>query len=268
MVSSISSEVGIVSNKFLSTAILTDYVYEEKFDGDKITLIVYKNSIYECTKKYFKQVYTDDTNWPLSIVDCEKVLINGVNNALYIIFDCLIYNNKWLNDYDYITRLKHCKAFVNEYKDVINCYRPKCYALNATKWSKLLMLTENLKQSNELEHVNIDGLVLHKINTPFINGELYKLKNSGLMTTDFLLKWIDEKQLYYVYSIGFPNEVLSLIHTVINTLGIHSSIVRNRRIYYLTTLIYSTHTNSNQINTGWKRITKTTNIIRLSKSTI
>ena len=209
--SSISSEVGIVSNKFISTATLTDYVYEEKFDGDKITLIVYKNSIYECTKKYFKQVYTDDINRQLTIIDCEKVLINDAdtqtNNILYIVFDCLIYNDKWLNEYDYITRLKHCKAFTDEFKEVINCYRPKCYALNPTKWSKLLMLTDSLKQSNEIKHVNIDGLILHKINTPFINGELYKLKNTGLMTTDFLLKWIDEKQLYYIYSIGFPSEV-------------------------------------------------------------
>ena len=204
--SSISSEVGIITNNFISNSVLTEYVYEEKFDGDKVSLIVYKDNIYEYTKKYFKSVHNDNIDRELTIVDCEKVSMpNGT--TLYIVFDCLIHNGRWLNEYDYITRLKYCKLFVDDYKSILNCYRPKCYTLSADKWSNLLMLVETHKQSRELKGVNIDGLILHKKHTPFINGELYKLKNSGLMTTDFLLKWIEEKQLYYIYTIGFPSEV-------------------------------------------------------------
>lgn len=199
--SSISSEVGIVTNKFISSENLNNYVYEEKFDGEKTTLIIYKNNIYEYTKKYFKSIYEDDNERQLTIIDCEKV------NSLYIIFDCLMYEDEWLNNFDYSTRLKYCQSFVNEYKNIINCHKPKCYPLNNINWSNLLTMAEDLKHSNEIINVNVDGLILHKINTPFINGEIYKLKNSGLMTTDFLLKWVDDKQLYYIYLVGFPNEV-------------------------------------------------------------
>ena len=218
--SNISSEVGIITNEFISKQNISDFVYEEKFDGEKVSLVMFNGDIYEMTKKYFKLIYQDDnnilltTNWfkqdkqinKLSIVDAEKIIVLG--EPMYIIFDCLLLDNEWLNDKDYITRLKACKQFIENHNNIIACYRPKCYSLSSnTKWEKLIDMTEKLKYSRELQHVKVDGLILHKINSPFIDGELYKLKNSGLMTTDFLLKWVDEKQLYLIYTIGYTKEI-------------------------------------------------------------
>ena len=216
--SSISSEVGIITNNFIANTEITDYVYEEKFDGEKVCLIVFNESIYEYTKKYFKEIYNSDINLGFAIVDVEKVMLD---QPLYIIFDCLLIDNKWLDKFDYITRLRACEDFVKTYGEYINCHRPKCYRLSTTtKWAKLLMLTEQMKTSKELHGVNIDGLILHKIKTPFINGEIYKLKNTALMTTDFLLKWLDDKQTYYIYTIGFPQDIMRR-YSIINPYSVN-----------------------------------------------
>lgn len=214
--------VNIITNDFIQNEDINDYVYEEKYDGDRVILIMTISDgiiqVFEYTKLYFKEIYyciTERTDKTLYILDSEKIIND--NKALYCLFDCLIYDNENLNERDYKNRLSYCDKFTNEFNDIINVLCVSCYSLSSDttekrikKWKSLLYTINSRFESinPELKHVKIDGLVLHKNKCSFMNGEIYKLKNSFMMTIDFKLMWIPEKSLFYLYLIGSVEDLI------------------------------------------------------------
>ena len=242
-------DVGIITNNFIKNENIEEYVYEEKFDGERVSIVILKQFIkneeylyiYEYTKKYFKllqfkiNTYDEDNkskfndNNILTIIDAEKIEnYYGLNKHLYIVFDCILLENTYINELPYTKRLKYCKKFINIFNEYIKCYCPKCYIININKddyinnyrnkWKQLINIVNTRKETTdiELKGIKIDGLILHKNNSNFINGELYKLKNPILNTIDFMLKWIEEKQIFYLYLVGFPNEVTKRLPIINN----------------------------------------------------
>lgn len=252
----VSAEVDIVSNEFMFEENLADYVYKEKFDGEHVSLVSFNNTIYEYTKKYFKPIFVGNTSFPFFFIDCEKVVSkkqvekqnentvdkiianhdehvyeesllkkhgdtvsDDSDRIIFSVFDCLVANDKWLNNEPYLVRLKHGKEVGDELTTItgMEFFCPKCFSFPAKKVprknivAKLMQTVNTRTHSAELPEVEIDGLILQKITTPFINGKIFKLKSSELLTTDFLLKWVGDKSQYYLYLIGKPNEVLRSI---------------------------------------------------------
>ena len=218
----IFTQVGIVTNSFIQNEDINDYVYEEKYDGERVMLICSitgeQIQIFEYTKTYFKEIYSHNEGEKkdtLYILDAEKIIYE--NKPKYVIFDCLIYNSKNINNEIYTDRLKYVSKFVNEYNDIINMMCVNCFRLNAiteedvyNRWRKLLHIVKTRKTSynKDLENVRIDGLVLHKNDSNFINGKIYKLKNVLMMSVDFKLMWVPEKKVYYLYLIGNTSDLL------------------------------------------------------------
>lgn len=214
--------VNIVTNDFIQNEDINEYVYEEKYDGDRVILIMCISNgviqIFEYTKLYFKEIYyniTERKDNTLYILDSEKIIND--NKPLYCLFDCLIYDNENLNEMTYKNRLSYCDKFVNEFNDIINILCVPCYSLNSDseekrikKWKSLLFTINTRFESinPELKNVKIDGLVLHKNKCSFMNGEIYKLKNSFMMTIDFKLMWIPEKSIFYLYLIGNVEDLI------------------------------------------------------------
>lgn len=246
---SIYSDVGIITNNFIKNENIEEYVYEEKFDGERVSIVILKQFIkneeylyiYEYTKKYFKllqfKINTYDSpntskyndNNILTIIDAEKIEnYYGYNKHLYIVFDCILLENTYINELPYIKRLKYCKKFISIFSEYIQCYCPKCYSIKIdkddyinnyrNKWKQLINVVNTRSETidENLKGIKIDGLILHKNTSNFINGELYKLKNPILNTIDFMLKWIEEKQVFYLYLVGFPCEVTKRLPIINN----------------------------------------------------
>ena len=216
------TQVGIVTNSFIQNENITEYVYEEKYDGERVILICMVDTdtlhIFEYTKTYFKEIYTHqemDKKKALYIVDAEKVLHNDV--IKYVVFDCLIYNNTNINTKAYTNRLKYVSKFVKEFNEVINVLCIEHNVIQAKNedevykmWKRLchIVKTRFVSENKALTGVKIDGLILHKNKTNFVDGEIYKLKNAFMMSTDFKLMWIPEKKVYYLYLTGNVSDLL------------------------------------------------------------
>ena len=174
--------------------------------------------IFEYTKTYFKEIYSHYENErkdTLYILDTEKITKD--NKPYYVIFDCLIYESKNINAYKYMDRLKYVHSFVDGFNEIINVIAIECFTIKTKtaeeiykKWKNLIhtVKTKRISGLDNLEGVKTDGLILHKNDSNFIDGKIYKLKNVFMMTTDFKLMWIPEKKVYYLYLIGNTADLL------------------------------------------------------------
>ena len=244
----ISPQVNIITNNFIEHENITDYVYEEKFDGERTLLITYINYTYKEHKKKVEQhinIYelTKDSLKLLnnvilsadpagcyfnniSIVDAERIKEPKTNEDLYIIFDCLMLNDNNYNENNYLDRLKKVSLFVEQFGEYINCKRIKVKKISLTKEENETQKQYNKRYKNkidkfievvntrftssdpELENVDIDGLVFHKINSSFTDGNIYKMKNSFMMTIDFKIMFLNENSIYYLYLIGNSSDLI------------------------------------------------------------
>lgn len=274
------TQVGIITNKFIQEEDINDFVYEEKYDGERVILILTINkgtiTIFEYTKMYFKQIlkhHDKSLSDSIYIIDCEKLITqtakmnddkendtskqadskendtskqpayndshtydnininkdvdsnkdvsNEVDNIIesvkYVCFDCLLYDGVDLNEKDYLERIRYTDSFVDNFNNLIDIVCVRCYQLKAkdkdetyNKWKKLIHIVNSRYYSNvdELKGAHIDGLVLHKNKANFINGQVFKLKNVLMLTTDFKLIWIPEKNVYYLYLVGKTSDLL------------------------------------------------------------
>ena len=216
------TQVGIVTNSFIKNENINEYVYEEKYDGERVILLCVNMDnvfqIYEYTKTYFKEIYSHneiDKKSTIYILDAEKLTINGKHK--YVVFDCLIHDRQNLNTKPYTERLQYVSKFVENFNDILDVVCVNCYTIKAenedevySRWKKLLHITRTRRTSitDGLKDVKIDGLILHKNDSNFIDGKIYKLKNVLMMSTDFKLMWIPEKKVYYLYLIGNVRDLL------------------------------------------------------------
>lgn len=197
------------SFKLINSVINQKLTTENEKGNDKITN-GNLNGNQQLTNCYLNKV---------SIVDTERIIKN--DKPLYILFDCLMVNNKYYNELSYIDRIKKCGDFVKLFGEYIDCKIIKCYQITLkdnsietykNKIDKLITIVNTRFTSSipGLEDVDIDGLVLHKINTTFVNSKSYKLKNSFMMTIDFKLIYVEDKHLYYLYLIGDAQDLIRI----------------------------------------------------------
>lgn len=221
LLNSVFTNVGIITNDFVKNEDLTNYVYEEKYDGEHVILVVLteinENNVvryvYEYTKRYFKLIYyrsgvsasLSAKTYSLSIVEAECIT---TPTPLYILFDCVVLNNKLVSDLAYTDRLKQCYKFAKIYGDILQLHIAKCMLIKsntAKVWNSLLSIVNTRCFSTDpaLGSIKTDGLIIRSKT----GNKLYKLKNSILSTIDCMLKWVDTKQVFYLYLIGNRNEV-------------------------------------------------------------
>lgn len=202
----IINKVGIVTCDFIVNENTDNYVFEEKFDGERCLLIVHDNNIYEYNKNNITIIKTlKGDNNIFTIVDAEKV------DKKYIIFDCILFDNIDINNETYLKRLSKVRKFVNRYHKIINCNSVVCYKIgnnNIESWNKLLNINNRYSIIDNVK-VKTDGLILRNVNTSFINGKVYKLKNPIMTTIDFMLKYDSSGKQYYLYMIGNVNHLLT-----------------------------------------------------------
>ncbi len=259
----ISPQVNIITNNFIENEDITDYVYEEKFDGERTTLISYitytykehkkkvnKNiNIFGLSKESIKLINTVSISVDpngcyfnnISMVDTEKICIedtkDGNKQYIYIIFDCLLLNNNNYNENNYLERLKKVSLFVEQFGEYVKCKKIKIKKITLNREENESKKEYNERYRNkidkfidivntrftssdpELENIDIDGLVFHKIHSTFIDGRIYKMKNSFMMTIDFKIMFLNENLTYYLYLIGNASDLIRL-RPVINRYSI------------------------------------------------
>lgn len=214
--------VSIITNDIISSISLDKFVYMEKYDGERRALIVFDDNLYELTKTYFKLINSkkiiknksqlktvlDSFNkskqpkYNLIILDCEYY------DNCYNIFDVLYYCDNDLNKLIFTERISYADKVV-EYINclcdlnikVINYYDGK-----NKNWNELIDFINNNEFNSN--NIPIDGLIFRINNSSFINAKIFKLKNKQLSTIDFKLMWVNSKQLYYLYLIGDPANIV------------------------------------------------------------
>lgn len=245
--SKIFPSVGLITNNFVHDEDISNYIYEEKYDGERMSIIKYEVNneeyLYEYTKTSFNLIdykYKDNEEMNkkdilfnilksklnietkkettptnnetyITIIDSEKVFNKKDNNYIYFIFDILLYRNDNLNTKAYEERLKYGTDFIKSTRN-ISCYIVPFYSMKSDdrihKWDKLLYYVNTNTYSKKYKDIPIDGIIIRNKNESFTESSVYKLKNHLMNTIDFLLKWIEEKQLFYIYLIGNVSDVV------------------------------------------------------------
>ena len=195
------SKPGVISNSVLQQIPLNKFNYSEKIDGIHTYLLIFEKKIYNVTNNKCKDnIYQIDIH---NFVDMnftgDCIIETEYYEDIYYIFD--VY---YLNGIDY--RNKYLKERLNSIAEYINELGPSFKLKKFHEIKDLNELLEYIKNDKSPEGINIDGIVLQRIDKPYFQLQkepnCYKFKPLHLNTVDFLLKFDDISNSFDLYLLG------------------------------------------------------------------
>ena len=195
------SKPGVISNLVLQQTPLNKFNYSEKIDGIHTYLLIFEKRIYNVTdNKYEDNIYQMDIH---NFVDMnftgDCIIETEYYEGFYYIFD--VY---YLNGIDYSN--KCLKERLNSITEYINELGPSFKLKKFHEITDLNELLEYIKNDKSPEGINIDGIVLQRIDKLYFQLQnepnCYKFKPLHLNTVDFLLKFDDISNSFDLYLLG------------------------------------------------------------------
>lgn len=195
------SKPGVISNLVLQQTPLNKFNYSEKIDGIHTYLLIFEKRIYNVTdNKYEDDIYQMDIhNFEDMNFTGDCIIETEYYEGFYYIFD--VY---YLNGIDYSN--KCLKERLNSITEYINELGPSFKLKKFHEITDLNELLEYIKNDKSPEGINIDGIVLQRIDKPYFQLQnepnCYKFKPLHLNTVDFLLKFDDISNSFDLYLLG------------------------------------------------------------------
>ena len=196
-------QVNILTNKIIDTIDLSNFVYLEKTDGLRTLLIFDSNVLYSYRIKEGLSIILDS----ISDSNLKFIVDSELFDDKYYVFD-VYYINQDIRELPFIERMNKFKDLLFSNSNLIrNIIKLKTYSeININKLSELI-------EYGMTKRPNVDGIVFQSKEGYSLDEWLkkdyqYKLKPLELTTTDFLYKWIESEQCYYLYLIGTFGELL------------------------------------------------------------
>jgi hypothetical protein len=195
-------QVNVLTNKIIDTIDLSNFVYLEKTDGLRTLLIFDSNVLYSYRIKEGLSVISDS----ILNSNLKFVVDSELFEDKYYVFD-VYYINQDIRELPFIERMNKFKKFLENSNSINNIIKLKTYSeIDINKLSELI-------NYGMTKRPNVDGIVFQSKEGYSLDEWLkkdyqYKLKPLELTTTDFLYKWIESEQCYYLYLIGTFGELL------------------------------------------------------------
>lgn len=212
-------KVSVITQSIINNSSIGDYYVSEKLDGERHTLILFENSIYDLSanqfsvlhkfqeQKSFLSEYGVKRNYSeIILLDGEKV------DEHYYLFDIYIPGQIIMFD----EKLSKIKEFIEKYSYSNKTQFIQIPYKKYNSWAEVIDFVNNNERSITFakDNIVIDGLVLRKesLNKRSygeITVELYKLKNSSHLTIDCLVKYNPDDEYCYLFLIGNPKCVIT-----------------------------------------------------------
>ena len=175
----------VISNSVLQKIPLNKFNYSDKIDGEHTYLLIFDKKIFNVTNNNDIYQYEEEDFINMNFTgDC--IIETEFYNGIYYIFD--VY---YLNGYDYSQ--KFLKERLNSINYYLNDLGPSFKIKKFHEIKDVNELLEYIKKDRSQEGIDIDGLILQRIDKPyFMEGNepnCYKFKPVYLNTIDFLLKY-------------------------------------------------------------------------------
>ena len=195
------SKPSVLSNSILQKIPLNKFNYSEKIDGTHTYLLIFDKKIYNVTdNKYEDGIFQIKNHNFIDMNftgDC--IIETELYENIYYIID--VY---YLNGIDYSD--KYLNERLNSITEYMNELGPSFKLKKFHKITDLNELLEYIKNDKSPEGINIDGIILQRIDKPYfqVDGEpnCYKFKPLHLNTVDFLLKFNTISNCFDLYLLG------------------------------------------------------------------
>ena len=195
------SKPGVLSNSILQKIPLNKFNYSEKIDGTHTYLLIFDKKIYNVTdNKYEDGIFQIEKHNFIDMNftgDC--IIETELYENIYYIFD--VY---YLNEIDYSDKCLNER--LNSITEYMNELGPSFKLKKFHEITNLNELLEYIKNDKSPEGINIDGIILQRIDKPYFqeDGEpnCYKFKPLHLNTVDFLLKFNPISNCFDLYLLG------------------------------------------------------------------
>lgn len=190
-------QVGVVSNRLFQDVPLDKFYYSEKTDGLHVNVLIHDHTLYNITHiNDIKEIKSNED----MLFDGTAILDTELYNDVYHIFDVYYLNGENLNNKFFLERLETIKPQLE--------YLGSDFVLKEFKpIPNIKFLIDYMKYDiSPTTNENIDGVILQRIDKPYLQvkneNNVFKMKPRSLMTVDFLMKYIPEKDEYKLYLIG------------------------------------------------------------------
>ena len=191
-------ETSVLSNYILRLVPLKNFVWTEKTDGLRTEMsIVGKNITDIKTNKSINKT-------PLRKPVKETIFNTELLNGKYYVFDSPKVDGVDVSSKLFLERYDAIKTFINTYnlneildtKTFLPIERPEA-------------LTEFIENTvSPITGNKIDGVILQRTDLPYNMVSAYKYKRPVMNTVDFMLKYVPETNLFYLYLYGSYTNVL------------------------------------------------------------
>lgn len=193
-------QVSILSNHVLRDIRISSFVWSEKTDGLRTEIIIEgKNVMSFKDRKVLAKLKKDVKR---TILNTEFL------NERYYIFDGMMIDGKDISEKTFLDRYSEIKSFVEKYDSSSAIFKVKDFQ----PVTKTEILEEFIQKTTSPTTGNkTDGVILQRIDLPYFTLSSFKYKRPVMNTIDFMLKYIPEKGVFFLYLWGtYKNVVYNL----------------------------------------------------------
>ena len=194
------TQVATLSNDVIATVPKNKFVWTEKTDGVRTVLLFENNNLWNVTFATKMCLIKSGLNNP----HCVKrtIIDSEAYEDEYVIFDGIWVEGEDLSMKNYPDRFARAKQFLSSIRGVFKFSIAEYRAI--TTWDSLLEFIKN-HHSPYTKRI-IDGAIVQRADTPYFtkigNPYVFKLKLPSMNTIDFVLKYVPDENLYYIYLRG------------------------------------------------------------------
>ena len=189
-------QVGVVTNHLLQTTPLESFVWLEKTDGLHSNIAIANNSIYVYKHGKPEEVEKLDIQ-----TKGQSILDTELYEGKYYVFDASMIEGKDISQSHYIERMEAAKIFLSTYSSVLSKY----FVLKSYSKIQSIQFLLDFINKNPISpetHNKIDGVVLQRIDQPYIDKTCFKLKRKVMNTIDFKIFYEEYSKVFYLYLYG------------------------------------------------------------------
>ena len=193
-------QVSILSNHVLRDIKISSFVWSEKTDGLRTEILIEGKNVMS---------YKDRKTLAKLKKDVKRTILNTeLLNDHYYIFDGMMIDGKDVSDKVFLDRYSEIKLFVEKYDPSFTIFKIKDYQ-PITKTEYLEEFIQNTV--SPITGNKIDGVILQRTDLPYNVLSSFKYKRPVMNTIDFMLKYIPEKGVFFLYLWGtYKNIVFNL----------------------------------------------------------
>lgn len=189
-------QVGVVTNHLLQTTPLESFVWLEKTDGLHSNIAIANNSIYVYKHGKPEEVEKLDIQ-----TKGQSILDTELYKGKYYVFDASMIEGIDISQSHYIERMEAAKIFLSNYSSVLSKY----FVLKSYSKIQSIQFLLDFINKNSISpetHNKIDGVVLQRIDQPYIDKTCFKLKRKVMNTIDFKIFYEEYSKVFYLYLYG------------------------------------------------------------------